>query len=605
MGVRDSGPAASTVSNAGAPQTTTAPAVRKKTQGKGDPKRDCFTIVDVTKHLSRGGDVILDDISLNFHYGAKIGILGMNGAGKSTLMKIIAGIDDEHDGEVVIFSGMKLGYLPQEPTLDESKTVKENVVDGVADQVEILEDYYQKQDQLKDEPENLHLKEEFEALERKVKKDDLLTLQWRIERALWALRCPPPDSPVTNLSGGEIRRVALARLLISEPDILLLDEPTNHLDANSVAWLEQFLSTYKGTVLAITHDRYFLDNVSGWILEVENGKVHPFDGNYSEWLVYKQKRLQMLAKKEKVMERHLKKELEWIKKSPNARQAKSKARIGRYEELREKHKLREYEAGSIMIPAGPRLGNKVLEVKNLTKSVVQGISATENVHDYPEEDKRVLIDDLTFSLPPGAIMGVIGPNGSGKTTFLKILTEKIPPDSGSVEFGATVNMALVSQDRESLDPTKTVFEEIAQGRFEVELGDDIINTRQYVAGFNFKSRQQEKYIGDLSGGERNRVHIAKLMMENANVLLLDEPTNDIDVEVLRSLEEGIQSFPGSLIIVSHDRWFLDRVCTHILAFEGSDVQFFEGNYSQYERQRKREGKNEQGTKFITLKKKGT
>jgi len=523
------------------------------------------------------GTVLFEDVSLSCFYGAKIGILGLNGAGKSSLIKIIAGVDDNFEGELDFPSKLKMGYLAQEPHLDDRKTVRENVLDGLPEKSAILFEYYQLLEKEEEGPLEPQMKARLNHLTDIVNEDKLLDLEWQVEIAMTALRCPPPDSAVTHLSGGERRRVALTRLLISHPEVLLLDEPTNHLDAESVAWLEIFLSKYKGTVIAITHDRYFLDNIAGWILEVEGGKCYPFEGNYSNWLLYKQNRLDQDKRKEKVLKKHIEEELSWISKSPKGRQAKNRARLTKYDELRQQFKKRDYEPGSIVIPQGPRLGDQVIEMVSVSKSILT-----------PEGSRRMLFEDVNFKLKPGAIVCVIGPNGVGKTTFLKLLAGEEQPDTGEIHIGQTVRLGYSSQSRDSLNPYNSVYEEISGGEHELMIGGRVVSMRSYVASFMFSGNGQQKYVSDLSGGERNRVHIAKMLRSDVNVLLLDEPTNDIDVEVLRSLEEGLIEYTGCAVIVSHDRWFLDRVATHILAFEaGRPPKLFEGSYSDYERQTKK------------------
>eukprot|EP01124_Arcella_intermedia_P030038 TRINITY_DN6481_c0_g1_i1.p1 TRINITY_DN6481_c0_g1~~TRINITY_DN6481_c0_g1_i1.p1 ORF type:complete len:655 (+),score=129.97 TRINITY_DN6481_c0_g1_i1:94-2058(+) len=546
----------------------------KRLAGHGDPSRTVLTIRDLTKVLP-DGRVLFEDVSLSFYAGAKIGILGMNGAGKSSLMKVIAGVDDDYDGEVNFVKGIRVGYLAQEPALDDTKTVRQNILSGIPEMAPLIK-YFETKEKLESkdlkDSEKPALEEQFAQISKVVEELKLLDSQWQIERAISALRCPPGESKVKHLSGGERRRVALARLLLAKPDILLLDEPTNHLDAASVAWLEHFLAQYKGVVLAITHDRYFLDNVAGWILEIEGGRCYPFEGNYSQWLYSKQQRLELEKRKEAVLSKQLKAELDWIHKTPKGRQTKSKARMERFEEMRARQRTKNYEPGVIVIPSGPRLGNEVIAVEGISKSVSS-----------PTNQKRVLFENLSFKLTPGSIIGIVGPNGSGKTTLLNILGGIDAPDNGNIKIGQTVKLGFATQSRDSLNPYNTVYEEISQGNHEMPWGDSIIPVRKYVASFNFKAGQQDKRVADLSGGERNRVHLAKMLKSNSNVILLDEPTNDIDVEVLRSLEEGIQDYPGSIVVVSHDRWFLDRVATHILAFEDGGVMFFEGNYSEYEK----------------------
>jgi ATP-binding cassette ChvD family protein len=535
--------------------------IKKRSKGYGMPGKLSMSVQNIDKLLP-DGTAILKNVTLSFFYGAKVGILGLNGAGKSTLLRIMAGEDTDFDGEVNIYKDYKIGFLHQEPELDYSKTVKENIEDGVAEKLEILQKY----NELKNSGKTNTPK--FRELENIVRDKKLAQLESNISRAMYALRTPPPESEVENLSGGEKRRVALCRLLISEPDILFLDEPTNHLDAESVAWLERFLDEYQGTVLAVTHDRYFLDNVAGWILEIDRGKCIPYEGNYSDWLVAKQTRLLQEEKSQKSLIKRLKEEQSWIGQTPKARQLKSKARIERYNVLRDSVLNRKYESGTIMIPPGPRLGNQVIDAKDLT---------------YELDDGRVLIKDFSFSLSPGAIVGVVGPNGSGKSTLLNIITGKKKPTSGSIKIGETVQLAMIDQMRD-LHDANSVFDEIAQGQYTIDIGENQIPMRQYVTLFSFKGGDQEKLVSALSGGERNRVHIAKILKTGANILLLDEPTNDVDVEVLRTLEEGLNEFPGCVIIVSHDRWFLDKLATHIIAFEGDgSVVWFEGNYQSYEK----------------------
>lgn len=514
---------------------------------------------------------VLKDIYLSYFYGAKIGVLGLNGSGKSSLLRILGGADEDFLGEVIPARDFKIGYLEQEPQLDESKTVKENILEGVGELAKLLEDFNKISDQMCVEgisdDEMSKLIERQGAIQEKIEAKDGWELDTKIEQAMEALRCPPPDSAVTHLSGGEKRRVALCRLLLSEPDILLLDEPTNHLDAESVAWLEHFLSQFPGTVIAVTHDRYFLDNVAGWILELDRGEGIPWKGNYSSWLEQKGKRLAHEEKSEFKKARTLERELEWIRANPKGRQAKAKARIAKYEDLLKDPGPEKIKDLQIYIPPGPRLGDQVLEAKNIVKGF----------------DDKLLIDDLSFTLPKGAIMGVVGPNGAGKTTLMNMIVGKEKPDSGEMSLGSTVKLAYVDQGRDTLDPNKSVWEEISGGQDMIMVGNHEMNSRAYVSRFNFSGSEQQKKIKELSGGERNRVNLAKLLQSGANLIILDEPTNDLDVNTLRALEEAILEFGGNLIIVSHDRWFLDRVCTHILGFEGdSKVQFFMGNYSEYE-----------------------
>ncbi len=516
---------------------------------------------------------VLKNIYLSFFYGAKIGILGLNGSGKSTLMKIIAGLDKDYQGEVVFNGNYTVGYLPQEPEFDKSKTVREVVEEGVAETVRLLKEF----DEINAafaEPDADFDKLIARQAEVQEKLDhlDAWTLDARLEKAMDALRCPPPDAIIANLSGGEKRRVALCRLLLQQPDVLLLDEPTNHLDAESVQWLERHLQEYKGTVIAVTHDRYFLDNVAGWILELDRGEGIPWKGNYSSWLEQKQKRLAQEEKSETKRMKTLERELEWVRMAPKARQAKSKARLSAYEKLLSEESKEKEAKLELYIPPGPRLGNKVIIANNVSKS-------------YGD---KLLFENLSFTLPPAGIVGVIGPNGAGKTTLFKLITGKEKPDSGTFEIGETVKIAYVDQEHDNLDPEKTVYQAISEGNEWIQLGNTQVNARAYVSKFNFTGNDQEKKIGVLSGGERNRVHLAMTLKEGGNLLLLDEPTNDLDVNTLRALEEALENFGGCAVIISHDRWFLDRICTHILAFEGnSQVYFFEGNYSEYEENRKK------------------
>lgn len=520
-----------------------------------------------------GGKQVFKNVWLSFFPGAKIGIIGANGAGKSTLMKIIAGIDTDFTGEAWPAKGTTMGYLSQEPGLDPAKTVYENILDGSRATKDLLDRFETLSARFGEDlsPEEMdQLIQEQGDLQEKIDAVDGWDLDRHIEIAMDALRCPEKDQPVTNLSGGEKRRVALCRLLMQHPDILLLDEPTNHLDAESVAWLEKHLQQYTGTVILVTHDRYFLDNVVGWILEIDRGECYPFEGNYSAWLENKEKRLALENRQEDARSKTIARELEWVRQSPKARQAKSKARIAAYEALVAEGQKQEATVAQISIPPGPRLGGFVMEVSNFSKGF----------------DDRLLIDDLSFRLPPGGIIGVIGGNGAGKSTFIKTITGVEKPDSGSVRLGETVKLGYVDQSRDALDDSKTVWEEISGGLDEIELGKFRVNSRAYCGRFNFKGGDQQKKIGQLSGGERNRVHLAKVLKSGANVLLLDEPTNDLDVETLQALEQGLENFVGSAIIVSHDRWFLDRLATHILAFEGdSKVVWFEGSYSDYEQDR--------------------
>ena len=529
-----------------------------------------YQYVYVMDRLSKtypGGKQILKDIRLSFLPGAKIGVVGVNGAGKSTLLRIMAGTDTDYTGDAWAADGAKIGYLAQEPELDPAKDVLGNVMEGVAEKRALLDRYNELAMNYSEETQ-----EEMGALQDRIDAENLWDLDSQVEMAMDALRCPEGDAAVATLSGGERRRVALCKLLLARPDMLLLDEPTNHLDAESVAWLEHFLQAYAGTVVLVTHDRYFLDNVTGWILELDRGQGIPYEGNYSSWLEQKQKRLAQEGKQEESKQRTLARELDWIKASPKARQAKSKARIKAYDELLAEAGKAQDGKAQIVIPPGPRLGGTVIAAEHLTKGF----------------GDRLLIDDLSFQLPPGGIVGVIGPNGAGKTTLFRMLTGQDKPDQGTLKVGETVVMGYVDQSRESLDATKTVWEEISGGLDVIELGKRTMPSRAYVGAFNFKGSDQQKKVGQLSGGERNRVHLAKMLKSGANLLLLDEPTNDLDVDTLRALEDGLSDFAGSAVVISHDRWFLDRIATHILAFEGdSHVEWFEGNYADYEADRKR------------------
>ncbi|MEX2280400.1 MAG: energy-dependent translational throttle protein EttA [Acidimicrobiia bacterium] len=528
-----------------------------------------FSMYKCSKHVPPNRDV-LKDISLSFFYGAKIGVIGHNGAGKSTLLRIMAGTETEFTGEARLGDGYTVGMLDQEPQLDNSKDVLGNIMDGVA-QTQALIDRYNEVLAAWADPDADYdkLGEEQAVLEKKIEAAGAWELDRKVAIAMDALRVPPADAPVSNLSGGERRRVALCRLLLSSPDLLLLDEPTNHLDAESVAWLERFLKDYPGSVIAITHDRYFLDNVAGWILELDQGRGYPFEGNYSSWLEQKQARLQQEEKEASARQRTISRELEWVRMSPKARQAKGKARLAAYEQLVSQASSvdRRDDALRLSIPFTQRLGDRVIEVENLTKG-------------YGD---RLLIDDLDFSIPPAGVVGIIGANGAGKTTLFRMITGQEQPDAGSVDVGTTVDLAYVDQTRDALDPDKTVFEEISGGSDLLKIGNREINSRAYVASLNFKGSDQQKRVGELSGGERNRVHLGKMLRTGGNVILLDEPSNDLDVDTLRALEGAIEDFPGCVIVISHDRWFLDRIATHILAFEGnSNVRFFPGNYSEYE-----------------------
>jgi ATP-binding cassette ChvD family protein len=530
------------------------------------------------KELSKnfpGGKEILKNVWLSFFPGAKIGILGANGAGKSTLLKIMAGIDKDFKGEAWAAEGMRIGYLPQEPVLNPDLNVKENVMEGVAEIKTLLDRFEAISTRFLEElsPEEIEkLLEEQAVLQEKIEAVDGWELDRIIEIAMDALRCPPADSPVSSLSGGERRRIALCRLLLQKPDLLLLDEPTNHLDAESVAWLEKFLQKYKGTVVLITHDRYFLDNVVGWILELDRGQAIPYEGNYSAWLEQKKKRLEIESKQEKGRQKILERELLWIQQSPKARQAKNKARIAAYDLLLQEEYNKAADPTQLIIPAGPRLGSLVIEAEDISKSF----------------EDILLIDHLSFRLPPGGIVGIIGPNGAGKTTLFRMIVGQESPNSGVFKVGETVKLGYVDQSRDSLNPNRTVWEEISDGLDEIELGKKKISSRAYCAQFNFKGSDQQKKVGQLSGGERNRVHLALMLKSGANVLLLDEPTNDLDVDTLRALEEALLEFAGCAVVISHDRWFLDRIATHILAFESnSQVVWFEGNYADYQNDKQR------------------
>ncbi len=524
-----------------------------------------FTMHRLTKEFPPDRTV-LKDVSLSFYPGAKIGVLGYNGAGKSTVLKIMAGQESEYRGDAELAEGATVGLLEQEPQLDEAKDVKGNVEDGVAETKALLDRFNELAANYSDET-----ADEFAALQAKIDAADAWNLDTQLEYAMDALRLPAPDADVSNLSGGERRRVALCRLLLSRPDLLLLDEPTNHLDAESVAWLERHLAEYEGAVVAVTHDRYFLDNVAGWILELDRGRGLPYEGNYSSWLEQKQARLAQEEKQEKARQRTIASELEWVRENPKGRRKKAKARLANYESLVAQESDVKLDQVQIHIPAGPRLGDVVVEAEGLSKGF----------------DDRLLIEDLSFSLPRGGIVGVIGPNGAGKTTLFRMITGEEKPDGGELRVGETVELAYVDQSRDALDPDKTVWEEISGGDEEIEVGEQKVNSRKYVSSFNFKGSDQQKKVGDLSGGERNRVHLAKLLRRGGNLLLLDEPTNDLDVDTLRALEEALLSFGGCAVVISHDRWFLDRVATHVLAFEGdSQVTWFEGNFEAYDEHRR-------------------
>ncbi|MCU0448045.1 MAG: energy-dependent translational throttle protein EttA [Microscillaceae bacterium] len=516
---------------------------------------------------------VLKDIYLSFFYGAKIGVIGLNGSGKSSVLKIIAGLDKEYLGEVVFSPGYSVGYLPQEPEFDKTKTVLEVVQQGVQEVVDLLQEFEAINEAFAQPDADFDkLLVRQAEVQEKLDQHDAWNLDSRLERAMDALRTPPGDALVANLSGGEKRRVALCRLLLQEPDVLLLDEPTNHLDAESVLWLEQHLQQYKGTVIAVTHDRYFLDNVAGWILELDRGEGIPWKGNYSSWLEQKQKRLAQEEKQESKRQKTLERELEWVRMSPKARQAKSKARLGAYDRLLNEEVKQKEEKLELFIPPGPRLGNKVIEAINVTKAF----------------GNKLLFENLNFALPPAGIVGIIGPNGAGKTTLFKLITGNAQADQGTFEVGSTVEIAYVDQEHDNLDPDKTVFEAISGGNELINVGGREVNARAYVSKFNFAGNDQQKKVGQLSGGERNRVHLAMALKQGGNLILLDEPTNDLDVNTLRALEEALENFAGCAVIISHDRWFLDRICTHILAFEGnSQVYWFEGNFTEYEENRKK------------------
>ncbi|HEY0321352.1 MAG TPA: energy-dependent translational throttle protein EttA [Pyrinomonadaceae bacterium] len=532
------------------------------------PNKIICSMVGVSKNYDR--KFVLKDIYLSYFYGAKIGVIGLNGSGKSSLLRILAGRDKEFAGELVFSQGYSVGFLEQEPQLDDTKTVREIVEQGVQGTVDLLKEFDEINEKFAEsmtDDEMAALLERQGAVQEKLDASGAWDLDARLEMAMDALRCPPGDTPVKILSGGEKRRVALCRLLLQQPDILLLDEPTNHLDAESVAWLEQHLQKYPGTVIAVTHDRYFLDNVAGWILELDRGQGIPWQGNYSSWLEQKQNRLQQEEKAETGRQKTLERELEWIRMTPKGRHAKSKARINSYEALLNQESERRGKDLEIYIPPGARLGNVVIQAENVAKA-------------YGD---NLLIDGMTFSLPPGGIVGIIGPNGAGKTTTFRMITGQEEPDSGTIRTGETVTLAYVDQSRDALDADKTIWEEISGGADVVQLGTREVNSRAYVARFNFGGTDQQKKVGMLSGGERNRVHLAKMLKSGANVLLLDEPTNDLDVNTMRALEEALENFAGCAVIISHDRWFLDRIATHILAFEGeSRVVWFDGNYSEYE-----------------------
>ncbi|MDD2501599.1 MAG: energy-dependent translational throttle protein EttA [Geobacter sp.] len=536
-----------------------------------DDKKVIYSMMRVSKFYDK--KPIIKDISLSYFYGAKIGVLGLNGSGKSTLLKIMAGVDTEFNGQVALSPGYTVGYLEQEPKLDESKTVRQVVEEGCQEIVDLLAEFNGITDKFSEPDADFEkLCDRQAVLQEKLDHLDAWDLDSRLELAMDALRCPDGDTPVNVLSGGERRRVALCRLLLKKPDILLLDEPTNHLDAETVAWLEKHLHSYSGTVIAVTHDRYFLDNVAGWILELDRGEGIPWKGNYSSWLEQKQDRLAVEEKQESERRKTLKRELEWIRMSPKGRHTKAQARISKYEDLAAQEGEARGKDLELYIPAGPRLGDIVIEAENVSKGF----------------GDRLLYEGMTFKLPRGGIVGVIGPNGAGKTTLFRMITGSETPDSGSFRIGDTVQVAYVDQSRDSLNPDRLLWEEISDGQEMIQLGKQTVNARNYVARFNFTGGDQQKKVGMLSGGERNRVHLAKVLKSGANVLLLDEPTNDLDVNTMRALEEGLENFGGCAVVISHDRWFLDRIATHILAFEGdSKVTWFEGNYSEYEEDRRK------------------
>jgi energy-dependent translational throttle protein EttA len=542
-----------------------------------DDKKVIFSMVGVSK-LTPAGKPIIKNIYLSFYYGAKIGIIGLNGSGKSTVMKIIAGLDQAYQGDVVFSQGYSVGYLAQEPELDENKTVKEIVMEGAQETVDVLKEFEDINNAFMDE-EVLNDPDKMDKLiarqgevQDKIDALDAWELDAKLERAMDALRCPPDDQKIATLSGGERRRVALCRLLLQTPDVLLLDEPTNHLDAESIEWLEQHLQQYKGTVIAVTHDRYFLDNVAGWILELDRGEGIPWKGNYSSWLEQKGNRLKQEEKTASKRQKMLERELEWVRMNPKARQAKSKARLTNYDKMLSEELKDKEEVLEIPIPNGPRLGNNVIDAVNVSKAF----------------GDKLLYDDLNFKLPPAGIVGIVGPNGAGKTTIFKMIMDELQPDGGEFVVGETAVVGYVDQAHKDISPEKTIFEVVSNGLELIEIGNQKINARAYISKFNFSGSDQNKKVGVLSGGERNRLHLAMTLKTEANVLLLDEPTNDIDVNTLRALEEGILNFAGCAVIISHDRWFLDRICTHILAFEGdSHVHWFEGSYSEYEENKKK------------------
>ena len=538
-----------------------------------DPQKIIYSMIGVSRYFDK--KPVIKDISLSFFYGAKIGVLGLNGSGKSTMLRIMAGIDQDYNGRITISPGFSIGYLEQEPLLGETVTVREIVQQGAREQVELLAEFNEINAKFAEPLDDVAMNRLIERqgeVQEKLDTLDAWDIESRLEMAMDALRCPPGDTPVNIVSGGERRRVALCRLLLQKPDILLLDEPTNHLDTESVSWLERFLQEYPGTVIAVTHDRYFLDNIAGWILELDRGQGIPWKGNYSSWLEQKQKRLALEEKQESDKRKTLERELEWIRMSPKGRHAKSKARINSYENLLSQEAQKKIRDQEIYIPPGPRLGKTVITADKVCKAF----------------GERLLFENMNFTLPPGGIVGIIGPNGTGKTTLFKLITGQEQTTSGAITLGDTVKLAYVDQTRDILDPGKSIWQVIAEDQDTIMLGDREVNSRAYVARFNFSGADQQKKVGQLSGGERNRVHLARMLKEGANVLLLDEPTNDLDVNTLRALEEALENFGGCVVVISHDRWFLDRIATHILAFEGnSSVIWFEGNYSEYEADRKK------------------
>ena len=537
-----------------------------------EPDKIIYSMIGVSRYYDK--KPVIKDISLSFFYGAKIGVLGLNGSGKSTLLRIMAGVDNDYNGEIVRSPGYEIGYLAQEPELDNSKTVRNIVEEGVKEIKNLLAEFDRINEKFAEPMSDDEMNDLIDRQGKVQEKLDLLNawdIDSRLEMAMDALRCPAGETPINVLSGGERRRVALCRLLLQKPDILLLDEPTNHLDAETVAWLEHHLQSYPGTVIAVTHDRYFLDNITGWILELDRGRGIPWKGNYSSWLGQKRSRLQVEEKGESERQRTLQRELEWIRMSPKARHAKAKARIQSYEELVSQEFEKSTQDLEIYIPAGPRLGNVVIEADKVKKAY----------------GNRILVEDMSFSLPPGGIVGIIGPNGAGKTTLFKMITRQEEPDAGTLRIGETVTLGYMDQNRESLDPEKTIWEVISDGQDTIQLGDRKVNSRAYVARFNFAGAEQQKKVDMISGGERNRVNLALMLRSGANVLLLDEPTNDLDVNTMRALEDALENFGGCALVISHDRWFLDRIATHILAFEGdSQVVYYDGNYSEYEADKK-------------------